>query len=159
MFCFFRQSWTQCTSTSLGFIWSVPVIFFSFPTPPSGPMCSKRLSLSELQLTKTRKSPNSRLIIIPLLKASGIPELEDLRKSKNFFFCPRDVFFMWTSHSGKSSFLITIYDLYFWFISTMFVLQLWIINQRINDGLFPGTLVKWTHSLGLRSTLKLRIFD
>ena len=94
LFCFFRQSWTQCTSTSLGFIWSVPVIFFSFPTPPSGPMCSKRLSLSELQLTKTRKSHNSRLIIIRLLKASGIPELEDLRKSKKYyFFLPEGCFF------------------------------------------------------------------
>ena len=38
---------------------------------------------------------------------------------------------MWTSHCGKSSFLITIYDLYFWYLSTMFVLQSWVINQWI----------------------------
>ena len=41
-------------------------------------------------------------------------------------------FFMWTSHSGKSSFLITIYDLYF--ISQYFILQFYVGCLSLHSG-------------------------
>ncbi len=77
-----RQFSIQCTSTSRGFIWYVPVIFFSFPTQHFGPTSLRRLSSSASRPTRTRRSRSSRSITIHSPKDFGTPELEGLRKSK-----------------------------------------------------------------------------
>ena len=80
LFC--RQSSTQCTSTNLGSIWSVPVIFCNYPTQLSELMYSVRPCFMLWLHIKMRKSLSSKLIIILLLKDFGIQEPESLKESK-----------------------------------------------------------------------------
>ena len=54
----FRQSWIQCTNTSLGSILWEPATFSSFPTPPSELMSSKNLNLLPWQLIRMRRLHN-----------------------------------------------------------------------------------------------------
>jgi len=77
-----RRSSIQCTSTSRGFIWYVPVIFFSFPTQHFGRTYSRRRSSSASRPTRTRRSLSSRSITTHSPKDFGTPEPEGLRKSK-----------------------------------------------------------------------------
>ena len=79
---FSRQSSTQCTSTNLGSIWSVPVIFCNYPTQLSELMYSVRPCFMLWLHIKMRKSLSSKLIIILLPKDFGIQEPESLKESK-----------------------------------------------------------------------------
>ena len=81
-FLFSRQSSTQCTSTNLGSIWSVPVIFCNYPTQLSELMYSVRPCFMLWLHIKMRKSLSSKLIIILLPKDFGIQEPESLKESK-----------------------------------------------------------------------------
>ena len=86
---FSRQSSTQCTSTNLGSIWSVPVIFCNYPTQLSELMYSVKPCFMLWLHIKMRKSLSSKSIIIPLQKDFGIQEQENHKESKQNYHLNR----------------------------------------------------------------------
>ena len=100
---FSRQSSTQCTSTNLGSIWSVPVIFCNYPTQLSELMYSVRPCFMLWLHIKMRKSLSSKLIIILLLKDFGIQEPESLKESKCKIIISMEFCWKWNMATSQNS--------------------------------------------------------